>query len=437
MPEKDWRLFLKEHPSELLKTVDPDLLRNLLKDFTVATGLTANIITTEGKSIFNRKDAQNNCNFCKIVRELERKKGMNRCVGAYRRAGIQAARYGEPSIFRCPAGLVEWVSPIVLEGIHIGSLVCGQVLMWEPEEFFWIELNNLNSCLTDDLEPLMAAARELQVVPADKVQAASRLMSILANSIMGLVWEEIRRKSEARYQKELLEKEKGMRLELEKQLNVYSMSYYRDQTRSLIAATSSRNFEKARSIVTVIIADIINRNDEFDYAHTQMYDMMFMLSRVAIDSGAESEECMRIMTDHCSVARYVSSLEGLGHAAGETAERLISEMETAAGTHKPAVEAMCGYIKAHLSVTFSVKDVADTVDLSPYYASRIFKEDTGITIMEYATKARINEAKYLLTNPKFRVEEVAAQVGYTDPSYFGRVFKKQVGMSPRQYRMCH
>ena len=121
---------LREDRDGLLGLLDKGSLREILEDFTIATGLTANIVSTNGRSIFSRADAQKNCEFCKLVRKLERKKGINRCVEAYRRAGALAAEYGEPNIFRCPAGLVEWVAPIIYDNIHIGSLVCGQVLMW-------------------------------------------------------------------------------------------------------------------------------------------------------------------------------------------------------------------------------------------------------------------------------------------------------------------
>ena len=437
MLEKDYRKLLAEKPSELLKIVDIDMLRGLLQDFTTATGLTANVITTEGKSIFSRKDAQNMCKFCRLVRKLERKRGLHRCVDSYARAGKQASKYREACIFRCPAGLVEWVSPIMLEDVHIGSIVCGQVLMWEPEEFFWIELEQFNRELTDDLGPLMDAAHELQVVTADKVQAASKLLGLLGNSIVNLVWERIRFEDEKKYQKTLLAEEQGMREELERKLNVYSISYYYEQTQSLAKAAAEREFGKARSIFKVIMADIMNRDQGFRYASTQLYDLVFLCSHIAVDLGADPEKCMHVMVDYCDARRYVNTLEGLGRAAEDTAERIFTIMENTHAVHKPAVDAMCSYITSHLGVNFSLKDVADVVDLSPYYASRIFKEDMGLTIMEYATKARMNEAKHLLSNPRYRVEEIAAQLGYSDSSYFGRVFKKSVGMSPRQYRMRH
>ena len=43
-------------------------------------------------------------------------------------------------IFRCHAGLVLWAAPLMVEGEHVATIICGQVLMWEPEDFFWEEI---------------------------------------------------------------------------------------------------------------------------------------------------------------------------------------------------------------------------------------------------------------------------------------------------------
>lgn len=433
----DWRQLLEDDPSSLLRLVDRDFLRGLMNDFTVATGLHANIVNVSGVSIFSKRDARNNCEFCKIVRALDREAGLRRCVDAYEREGRAAVEAGEAVVFRCPAGLFEWIMPIMLEGVHIGSIICGQVLMHEPDEGLRRELAEFNRDVTEDSERLFQAAQSLDVVSPAKVEAASHLMGILANSIMRSVFEELRRESDAAYQKRLLDEERDTREELERQLDVYSTSYYLDQVQMLSDAASKRDFDKARSILTVIIADDVNGSDDLNYVQTRLYDLVFMVSHAAIDGGVDPEQCMSIMTEYSDAARFTSSLEGMGHLAEDTGRQLLKAMEESASARRPAVDSMCSYIKGHLDESFALKDVADAVELSPYYASRIFKDDMGMTIMDYATMARMNEAKYMLTDPTLHIEDVAGRLGYADPSYFGRVFKKTVGMSPRQYRAEH
>ena len=424
-------------PSDLLKLLDKDFLRRLLEDFTEATGLTANIVSIEGRSIFSRADAQKNCTFCKLVRELERKKGINRCAAAYKRAGLQAVGYSEPYIFRCPAGLVEWVAPIIYDGMHVGSVVCGQVLMWVPENFFWVELEEKNREITDDIQPLIDAAKELQVVPTSKVQAASRLLAIIANTIMESVLNEVKRKNDLEYQKRLLEKERDTRRELERKLNARSTTYLHDQARGLVKTLKAEDYDDARRIFTVLLADIFNAASSFSEAYASIFDVIVSVSHHAIDSGVDPDECMKANLGFSNVVRFATRFEELGEAAEKTFDQQLELIKVNAKPRKRAVDAMRGYIKSHLNVNFTLADVADSVDLSPYYASRIVREDQNMTIMEYAVQLRMNEACYLLANPNLRIDEIAAQLGYADSSYFARVFRKQVGMSPRQYRMSH
>ena len=427
----------EKSPSDLLALLDKDFLRGLLEDFTQATGLTANIISIEGRSIFSRADAQKNCTFCRLVRELERKKGINRCVAAYRRAGLQAVGFDEPYIFRCPAGLVEWVAPIKYDGLHIGSVVCGQVLMWEPEDFFWVELEQKNRMITDDIQPLIEATKELQVVPTSKVQAASRLLAIIANTIMESVLNEVKRKNDLAYQARLLDKERDTRRELERKLNASSATYLRDQARGLVKTLKAEDFDEAQRVFTVLLADIVSSSSSFSEAYASMFDVILTVSHHAIDSGVDPDECMKTNLGFCKAERFSSRLEELGEAAESTFAQQLGLIRTHTKPRKRAVEAMLGYIKSHLNVNFSLADVAASVDLSPYYASRIFREDQNMTIMDYAVQLRMDEACYLLSNPNLRIDEIAAQLGYVDSSYFARVFKKKVGMSPRQYRLSH
>ena len=72
--------------------------------------------------------------------------------------------------------------------------------------------------------------------------------------------------------------------------------------------------------------------------------------------------------------------------------------------------------------------------MSPTYFSYVFKQITGRTFTEYLNYLRIMKAKELLTNSNKTVSGISYEVGFNDPAYFDRVFKKEVGMSPGKYR---
>lgn len=92
------------------------------------------------------------------------------------------------------------------------------------------------------------------------------------------------------------------------------------------------------------------------------------------------------------------------------------------------------YILARYNKDISLDDVSREVDISPYYFSKIFKEETGENFIEYVTNIRINKAKELLQSSEFSMKEICAEVGYSDPNYFSRTFKKHVGVTPTEYK---
>lgn len=82
----------------------------------------------------------------------------------------------------------------------------------------------------------------------------------------------------------------------------------------------------------------------------------------------------------------------------------------------------------------SLQSVARQINVNPSYLSRVFKQETGMNFVSYLIGVRINKAKLLLENKQYKVYEVAERVGYHNYSYFSRIFRKVVGVSPEEYR---
>ncbi|MEY8522093.1 helix-turn-helix domain-containing protein [Lachnospiraceae bacterium 38-10] len=92
------------------------------------------------------------------------------------------------------------------------------------------------------------------------------------------------------------------------------------------------------------------------------------------------------------------------------------------------------YIDDHFYKDMSLDDISRELNISPYYFSKLFKEETGENFVEYVTGRRMDRAKYLLRNPDKSIKEICAEVGYSDPNYFSRIFKKYQGVSPTEYK---
>jgi AraC-like DNA-binding protein len=83
---------------------------------------------------------------------------------------------------------------------------------------------------------------------------------------------------------------------------------------------------------------------------------------------------------------------------------------------------------------FRVQTALRDFDISQFYFSRLFKQQTGQTPLQYLLRRRIEAAGRLLQSTGQRIEEIARQVGFEDPYYFSRTFRKIKGCSPRAFR---
>lgn len=96
------------------------------------------------------------------------------------------------------------------------------------------------------------------------------------------------------------------------------------------------------------------------------------------------------------------------------------------------------YVETHFQEpALSINQMAEDLHFTPAYLCQIFKNETGITINTYINTFRIRKAKDLLLTEDTRLYEISYVVGYNDPNYFSRQFKKQVGMTPSEYRERH
>lgn len=107
------------------------------------------------------------------------------------------------------------------------------------------------------------------------------------------------------------------------------------------------------------------------------------------------------------------------------------------GTHiqwKSNLKPILSHIQKNIHDNLSIEELADLVCLSKDHFARVFKAQLGITPVAYIVKRRIEKAQYLLLTCNLTQEEIMERTGFKSLSYFSKVFKKNVGVSPGTYR---
>lgn len=98
------------------------------------------------------------------------------------------------------------------------------------------------------------------------------------------------------------------------------------------------------------------------------------------------------------------------------------------------VEEIKHHIRTHCGDELSRTSLAEIVYLNPDYLARLFKKETGISLGNYIIQARIKVAKHLLETTQLSVNTIASKTGYTNYSYFTKLFKQEIGFTPNEYR---
>ena len=93
------------------------------------------------------------------------------------------------------------------------------------------------------------------------------------------------------------------------------------------------------------------------------------------------------------------------------------------------------YVKEHLNEDLSLSQISDVTGYNPTYLSRLFKEQTGETLIRYITRKRMDHITMLMKDPQLSMQQIMESAGFTTRSYFNQFIKKETGLTPKQYRM--
>lgn len=112
----------------------------------------------------------------------------------------------------------------------------------------------------------------------------------------------------------------------------------------------------------------------------------------------------------------------------------IENPQTVRTRYSELVYAGIQYLNEHYDRNLSLEEICTELSVSKNYFSYLFKRETGWNLWGYLTEIRLNKSKELLRTTDYKSYEIAYMVGYDNPSYFSKLFKKSTGQTPNEYR---
>lgn len=409
---------------------DSKYLEEILGNFSQATGLHIEAVNDKGET-FCIPDKAKRCDFCDYIRSQPN--GVEKCQASYRQATVEAAKWQEPYFFRCHAGLVIWAVPISVKGTSLKSIICGKVLMWEPDRFFFQELKKLNSDIKN-FEELKKRAKRLAVVSPSQSQAAADTLFVVVNHF-------VKRDIQILEQINTHRMQQKIRQDLEEQKKLQTTdsndySGYLKKEKSFLRYIRLGDKIRAEKNLQDLLTCVFNKAaGDKNIIRVCIFELATVVSRAAVEGGAEAERTMLLLKnfnneiDRCErIEEYFCKIQAL------IGKFLDDSLALANKRHLSLVNDAKNFIMENHSKPIKIEDVAAYLFISPSHLSHLFQQVVRCTVNDYITRVRIEKAVELMKKPELSVEQVSKAIGFLNQSYFTKIFRKHIGVTPLVYR---
>ena len=163
-----------------------------------------------------------------------------------------------------------------------------------------------------------------------------------------------------------------------------------------------------------------------------LYKSIGRLLDLDADEIVKTEEHLSVCENELWQAQTISQLIAANQNVIDCVSLQASRLRE---NQNQLIKTVNAFILKNYMNNVTVKNIADAVHLTPKYLSHMYKKNTEKNIIDRLNETRVQKAKELLKEPGSRVSDIAYQVGFSDASYFTRVFIRYTGISPSDYKV--
>ncbi|WP_046214380.1 response regulator [Paenibacillus wulumuqiensis] len=213
----------------------------------------------------------------------------------------------------------------------------------------------------------------------------------------------------------------------------YMEPLYRPPT--LIHLLESGQWNTAREKLTGVLDSL----ESLPLTHEQLYEVYLAVSNALVYMAHHHGHVLGASDsgglDPFAAQHITGSLDRLRSWCMNVLTRMEGQRSsTVEPSRSRIVKQVQEIVAENLGQDVSVKHIADRVFLHPVYLSKIYKSETGEGLGDYIIRIRMEKALYLLKHTNRKIYEITAELGYQNPQYFSKLFKKHYGMTPNEFR---
>lgn len=333
------------------------------------------------------------------------------CASIRKRAIDQSVCWGEAFLLQCPREWVVWALPVMNNSVVLGGLV---VTVMEIRSVEGTSMDLSAADIHRAASDLMDLAVEANLTNRDYLQsrrAAAQRESERAGAIIRL-------------------KDQGFRS---------IQDVYLTEESALIVAIKRGDRPAAKEILNNILAGIYFLGRErMSVLKSFLLELVVMMSRSAVEAGGDPSELLGTNYSTFAELAQIETEEELCSWLVATLERIMDAIKV--NQNYPIsvlLDVALKYMQEHLHDNVSRDEVASVACLSPSHFSRMVRQRFGQSFTEILARMRVDRACHLLAHTDKSLIQVCFDCGFTDQSYFTKVFQRHTGQTPGEYRRRH
>lgn len=384
--------------------MDQRRARSAAADYQLATGIPCTVLAIPSADEAVGEPVCERCHGCDTNRHAQY---------VSRAAGLDGT-----SIYFCERSLTFWSAPIVDDTGVAGGLVAGPARMVDDE----------------DLMPHERMIGEtIAHLSPGRVRGLARMLSVVAGYVSGMIPDRFS-ESAAALERESRINEHIQSLKLRGRIDL--PPYPLETEAAFLEAIGAGAIAQAQEHLNELLGHVFfTGGAEMHSLRSRAKELVVLLSRVAISRGADPHQILG-WNYH-----YLDSLDDqpdINHLAAWLSRIVRRFSDTVLLVSNPGHSAplrkAISTIRAHATDGISLEQAARAAGLSRSYFSRIFSKEVGMSFSEFHARVRVETAARLLVSSELPLAQIAERVGFTDQSYFTRVFKRVTGTTPGDYR---